>query len=312
MENITFPKCFYKPAYNWTLRRFRLPRHYIDLADETLNVNKMQNMNEIQENQVRKRFKETTAKEKEDILSKRKAENTNLSTKLWINALKDYLIEKQYPDLEELTDEQLNNVIGSFYLEARKKKIAEEFDENDQEDVEKKTNYKNSSLRSARAAFTRYFRDTRKLDIRTNELFIESNDIFEGKTKDNKQKGLGKIDNKPPITDEDLQKIADYFRAIMKGPPNATGLLHICVFHIVYYLCRRGRENLRSMKKSTFAIAVDPANKKKFIFQQEDKADKNHSVNDTYIANQGRIYERPGNKNCFKAPISNRYLTSTF
>ena len=48
------------------------------------------------------------------------------------------------------------------------------------------------------------------------------------------------------------------------------------------------------MKKSTFAIAVDE-NGKKYIYQQEDEADKNHGPNDTTIANQGRIYEKPGN-----------------
>ena len=114
------------------------------------------------------------------------------------------------------------------------------------------------------------------------------------KQKDNKQKGLGKIDNKPAITDEDMVKIAEYFKKVLAGPPNPKALLQMVVFNILYYLCRRGRENLRNMTKSTFAIAIDPKNGKKFIYQAQDEADKNHGPNDTSIANQGRIYERPG------------------
>ena len=35
--------------------------------------------------------------------------------------------------------------------------------------------------------------------------------MFIGKTKDNKQKGLGNIDNKPPINDPDLSELTTYF-----------------------------------------------------------------------------------------------------
>ena len=251
-------------------------------------------MSEFEGNSNKKRFKTVTSEEKKLILDKRKAENTNCSTKQWINCLREYIIEKSYPDLDLLTDVELNDVLGNFYIEARKKKVFEEIDPNDPDDEEKKTNYKNSSLRSARAAFTRYFKDVRKVDIRTSEVFIESNEIFLGKTKDNKERGLGKIENKPPITDQDMETLGIYFKSVMLGAPNPYGLLQIVIFNIIYYLCRRGRENLRSMTKNTFGIATDPVSKKQYIYQKEDEADKNHSASDTAIANQGRIYEIPG------------------
>ena len=241
----------------------------------------------------KQRFKTVSDAEKEIVLKKRKAENTNLSTQQWITCLREYLIEKQLPELESIQNAQLGEILGKFYLEARKKRVPYIDVTADENQEEVNDSYKTTSLRAARGAFTRYFKDTRKIDIRTHDDFVECNQIFLSQTKVNKEKGLGSIENKPTITDQDMRKIHEYFKNIMEGPPNPRGLLQIVVFHILYYLCRRGRENLRSMKKTTFDIAKDE-NNVKYIYQKEDEADKNHGPSDTSIANQGRIYERPG------------------
>ena len=131
------------------------------------------------------RFRTATENEKQSILDKRKAQNTNLATNQWITCLKEYLIEKQLPELDLLTNEQLGEILGNFYVEAKKKKVGylpEGEDENNPESASN-DNYKTTSLRAARGAFTRYFRDSRKIDIRTHPDFLESNEIFIGKTK---------------------------------------------------------------------------------------------------------------------------------
>ena len=258
-------------------------------------------MENNQENSMRKRSVEVSDEEKQRILSKRKKENTNKATDLWIKALKEYMSENQMGSLDSIDNATLDIVLGKFYLEARKKTVSDPTTD-DPEELAKQRNYKNTSLRAARAAFTRYFVDTRKVDIRTNEVFLESNQLFLGKTRDNKELGLGSIDNKPPITDSDFEKLANYFKTLMAGPPNPRGLLQICVFYIIYYLCRRGRENLRAMTIDTFDIAKDNDGKE-YIYQKKDEADKNHGVDDTYIANQGRIYERPGESQCIQSLI---------
>ena len=79
----------------------------------------------------------------------------------------------------------------------------------------------------------------------------------------------------------------------MSGPPNATLLQEIMLFNIIFYMGRCGRENLRNMKKDTFAIDRDETGRR-FIFQQIDKADKNHSEQDTEMSNQACIYEIQG------------------
>lgn len=61
------------------------------------------------------------------------------------------------------------------------------------------------------------------------------------------------------------------------------------------FLCRRGRENLREMTKTTFAIAVDSCGKE-YVFQVTDELDKNHRENDKPTDNpgEGRMYALPG------------------
>jgi hypothetical protein len=70
-------------------------------------------------------------------------------------------------------------------------------------------------------------------------------------------------------------------------------------FDLMFYLCRRGQENLRSMSKSTFDINTDCSGRE-FVYQKEDEFDKNHrdsSAPDDTVG-EGRIYTRPGDPLC--------------
>ena len=48
------------------------------------------------------------------------------------------------------------------------------------------------------------------------------------------------------------------------------------------------------MAINMFAKATDPESNLHYIYQQVDKADKNHTGNDTNKANQGQIYAVSG------------------
>ena len=69
-----------------------------------------------------------------------------------------------------------------------------------------------------------------------------------------------------------------------------------------FTICAAVDMKTRSMTTSTFACATDPPNGKKYIFQQQDEANKNHSAFDNYSVNQGRMYEIPGNIKQFFKP----------
>ena len=57
------------------------------------------------------RFKSVNDKETEQLLPKRNARNTNDATKVWINCLKDYLIEKNKLQLHEICNDDLPKVL---------------------------------------------------------------------------------------------------------------------------------------------------------------------------------------------------------
>lgn len=228
-----------------------------------------------------KRFFTKTTVEKKAIFDQRKAPGTNEATKVWIRCLNDYLAEKKLPDIDTISTDELPNVLSDFYTELRK--------------VDAKGQYKTSTLKCIRAAINRYLKGNRSLDILSDPRFLSSNEMFTGVAKKAKEEGRGEVDSRPPIEEQDMKKISAYFEKNLSGPPNPEKLLEMAIFCIIYYMCRRGRQNLRAMTKDTFQIAQDSAGKK-YIYQAIKEADKNHRTDDVSPNNQARIYEQPGEK----------------
>ena len=131
-------------------------------------------------------FKTLSVADKGKILEKKKTKLTNNATRLWINCLTEYLVKKGYPELEAIETPQLPPILTNFYSELKKKNA----DQSDENDVEDSYEYKNSTLRAIRASLVRYFKDTRRVDIICNEMFIEANDMFLALTNVNKEKGF--------------------------------------------------------------------------------------------------------------------------
>lgn len=234
---------------------------------------------EFDENDEFQRFKTVKPKEKDNIYEERIRPNTQKATKLWVNCFKDYLKEKKLATLEETLTENLPNILSDFYTELRK--------------ADGENDYKISTLKCIRAALNRHFKEKRGVDIISDPRFIQANEMFKGVARKAKKEGRGEVDSKPPIEPEDLKKISDYIDANMSGPPNPAKLQEAVLFYVIYYMCRRGRQNLRAMKKDTFAIDTD-ASGKRFVFQQRKELDKNHKEDDMNPSSQARIYEIPG------------------
>ena len=100
--------------------------------------------------------------------------------------------------MNKLDNTQLSDVLCDFYIEVRKKRVPDDVNSDDPEDEDKKTSDKNTTLRAMRAALTHHFIDTRNVNIIQDPMFLKANEMFLGKTKENKEKGLGKIGNKSP------------------------------------------------------------------------------------------------------------------
>ena len=76
-----------------------------------------------------------------------------------------------------------------------------------------------------------------------------------------KQLGKGKVESHPEIEHEDVQKL--YQSTDVR---TSEGLQEKVWFDIVFRISRRGRENVRQMTKTSFAVAVDVTGKK-FVFK---------------------------------------------
>ena len=244
------------------------------------------------------RFKSTTREQKDVIYNARKSENTNRATRTWVTCFNEYLAEKNLPHEADLDLQDLPSILADFYVELRKKnvkKIAHKLGDGGKVVPQNAEldDYKNTSLKCIRAALNRHFKGTRNIDIISNPLFIQCNEMFQGVTKKGKRESRGEIDSKPPIEPEDLDKIAEYFKLNMKGTPNPTKLQEMLLFYIIYFGGRRGRENLRNMNKKTFEVKLD-AKGDRYIHQVIKEHDKNHTESDFQPSNEARIYENKG------------------
>jgi hypothetical protein len=71
------------------------------------------------------------------------------------------------------------------------------------------------------------------------------------------------------------------------------------MFELMYYTCRRGRENVHEMTKSTFVLQKDDQ-RREYVQQRLSELDKNHredSKPDDCVG-EGRMYSKPGSALC--------------
>ena len=225
------------------------------------------------------RFVSYTDAQLKELTIKNLSKNTTASTKVGVSLLQKFCMGTGIDfNTETKSKEKLNMLLMKFFAGAR---------------TEKGEQYKINSLMSFRNSLQRYFMDTENINIFDDETFIESNAIFNNILREAKKMGKGDTEHYPKIEPEDLEKLHASF-----NPTTPTGLLEYIWFNVMFRLIRRGRENLRSMKKQTFALGKD-ASGKRFIYQVQSEADKNHGVNDHSFetTGEGRIYETGGN-NC--------------
>ncbi|CAG2196909.1 unnamed protein product [Mytilus edulis] len=221
------------------------------------------------------RFGNSTEDDLQRLLCDKDAKNTKKATKAALTCLMQFMLSTERDNLVLETPEQLNECLIKFYADARKKDGSF---------------YKLSALKGLRFGLARHFLKEMDVDIIKDVRFKRANDIFKAVSVQLKREGLGSIDHTPSLDQQDLKKL--YGSVAMKVDTPA-GLLHKVWFDIMFHLCRRGRENLREMNKSTFAIQTD-ASGREYVFQARDELDKNHRENSDSCITEGRMYAVPG------------------
>ena len=135
--------------------------------------------------------------------------------------------------MDAISIDRLPNILEDFYTEVCKKRHKGQTIE-----------YKNSTMKCLRTALNRFFKANRCVDIIADPHFIQADEMFKGITCQGKKEGRGEIPSMPTIEPEDFQKLSQYFKDKMAGPPDAVVLQQIVLFNLIYYMARQGRKNL--------------------------------------------------------------------
>ena len=208
-------------------------------------------------------------------------EGTKRNTRYAVGLFKKWL-EENYGngDFEQLNEENLNTLLAQFYAEVRS---------------EKGDFLSKSTLVTIRSGIQRHLDSppyNKNFGICSNPAFAYSNKMFATVVKRCKQEGNDKTKHHAIIPDEDMKKILSAKAFNLQNPKD----LQLKVFFdIQYYFARRGRENLRNLKKSHFTTATDDSGKR-FVEMTINESTKNHPTSDENVQTH-RMYET-GKTNC--------------
>ena len=220
------------------------------------------------------RFKAVNCDDKQKLLEGKNKVSTQRATKSYMDQFSNFLLLKRLPKVDDIPLEDLNEILFDFYSSVK---------------PQKKDDYSVQTLKCLRSGLNRYFRKNRGIDITADSMFVKANEMFEAVKVNAKKEGRGVKRSTPPITPIDLERIAEYFCYDHVTKPDPRCLQQNMLFYIVYFFCRRGRENLYTMTKDTFKLIVEPDGTQYYI-QDIDEIDKNHTADDVNKTNEGKMY----------------------
>ena len=224
-------------------------------------------------------YRQLSEDDKKKLLTEKDKRNTQAATDRAVLHLKHFIQVKSLPELIDQDAVQLDNVLSDYYCAVQAQKNSDEI----------KEKYSVQSLKCMRAALNRHFRKQQGIDIVKDQDFIKSNEMFKAVCVESKKAGKGVKKLYPLISQIDLERIAEYFCYDHVAKPDARRLQQNMIFYIIYFFCRRGRENLYPMTTNTFQLVVEPDGTE-YVIQKSDEIDKNHGIEDTEKTKQGRMY----------------------
>ena len=184
-----------------------------------------------------KQFQTRTEEEIEQPLRDKSSKSTNKATDNAVRMLRDFYKEQNLEEsFEELSKTDLNDLLRQFNTSARKCDGSL---------------YSKSSLLGIRYGIARYLylQQEKGLKITDDEAFSLANEAFSAVTTELKKLGKAKVNHHPEITKTDLQKFYNSFDITQP-----KDLLYKCLFDIVFFLVRRGRENSACANKQSQSL----------------------------------------------------------
>ena len=209
------------------------------------------------------RFATVSVEQIDDLVDSKDSNSTKALSEVSMRTFLSYCAEKDVEmDIITIDAVLLNETLTQFYAEIRKADGSY---------------YKTTSMRSLRYGLQRKIKQTRKdIDIIDDIQFKRCNEVFAAQLVHLKKIGLAKVVHKPPISKHDLALL--YSSGVFATNKPAS-LQKKVFFEVVFYLCRRGRENLRQLTKESFKINHDDDGRR-YITLDKDELTKNHGVYD--------------------------------
>ncbi|KAK3086267.1 hypothetical protein FSP39_016051 [Pinctada imbricata] len=182
---------------------------------------------------ARRQFTSLSEDDLRELIKNSESENTRRLTKIAVNVFRDYLGSKnENTDFEGLELQELDRLLGKFYVELRNSK-----------------------------GEPHCYRVTMEM----------------------KRQGNASISHHPPISNADMLKLYDYLTS-----SDCAKILQEKVFvDIMIHFGRRGRENLRNLKRSDFAVRQDAEG---FMFVEKIRDEQTKIHQDDSCSAEGRIF----------------------
>lgn len=113
----------------------------------------------------------------------------------------------------------------------------------------------------------------RRINLMRNDTFMQSNRVFEGQLRINKRDGYNTSEHKEPIDPDDVKKIYDQYFTPQKIQREPRTLQHKVFYEMIFFLGKRGRENLAKWKKTDFTIKTN-AQGLQYVIETRNEATK--------------------------------------
>lgn len=204
----------------------------------------------------------------------------------------EYLADKRKdPNFETLTDTILAEVLKIFFAEVRKQngKL-----------------YSKSAMINLRSGLNRYLQappNNHIINLMHNDVFQNSNQVFSGVLRDNKEKGLDTSKPKSSIAKGDLDKLYKQYFLPGLADGNVEVLQHKVFFDLLYYTSCHGKEGLRNLKKEYFVMKETPEGLQyiELVVNEVTKKNQGDSTStrlNNVHNNENVIFAQPGSDRC--------------
>ena len=146
-----------------------------------------------------------------------------------------------------MSKEELNECLKCFYTSARKKDG---------------TYYKNTSMKSIRAAIDRFLRSpphNKPFSIISDAVFTGANKVLDAFVKDLRRKGkVAGIVHKKAVSKDQIQRLFESGELGPADSQNPAQLQRTAWFYLTLFFGRRGRENQRQLTPGMLSLRKTP------------------------------------------------------